>query len=123
MRRLMFVMLVALSLAIPASAQSATWKLQWDQVGTLADAQLLVYALTDNGVVAALPVPTCVFVPASPIVPQAKAVCTAPLPVLTPGSHTLVLTGTSLFGSASAAPLVGVPPTSAINIKVVITIP
>ena len=110
--------LAALGIGV-ASAQTATWKLAWDQPEALATVQTYNYTLkVDTG--AASPItPTCSAVSGQPGI---LTTCSAPMPVLAQGPHTLVLTATNPFGSVSAPGLNGAPPSVAVSVRVVIVI-
>lgn len=116
MRRWLLVC-VSLLLAIPLQAQTATSKLIWDQPlatgHTFADVQAYAYTLkVDNGT-ASLVTATCTA--GTPIR------CTTPLPALPSGAHTLTLTATNGFGSASSA-LSGAPPLGPVSVSVTVTV-
>lgn len=88
----------------------------WDQpVATPADAGAYVYTLKID---AAAPV----VVPATCASVAAVTQCSTPLVLPAGTSHTLILTASNGFGSASSAPLTGSPPVPAVNIKVIVTV-
>jgi hypothetical protein len=97
-----------------AHAQTVTDRVAWDQPGaTLADLPLLVYTLKVDALPPIILVPTCTF--------TTVLSCTAPI-TLTPAPHTLTLTVSNGFGSASSAPLTGATPLPGVNVKVIITV-
>jgi len=110
--------LFVLLLATTAQAQTPTFKLQWDQSEALATVQAFQYTLKVDTNAATVLTPTCT-------VQGAGTRCTAPLPAMGSGSHTLQLTAFNGFGSTPADPLTGVAPSKAtgMTITVIITIP
>lgn len=106
--------LVALAPAVVG--QTPVWRLQWDQPApTLAEAQGYLYSVRVD-----TQAPTSLTATCAGTAPA--KLCSAPLPPLTSGPHTLVLTATNAFGSASSAPLAGAPPLPAINVTVIVQV-
>lgn len=103
MKRLVQVGLVMLALALfagEASAQTQAGpgsRLTWTQVAsTLADAQALTYrAYFDEGTTGVVLVATC----AATATPNSFN-CVAPIPAVTPGSHTVQLTAANVAGES-----------------------
>lgn len=121
MRSVVLALLFAL-LSLPVSAQTTNLKLAWDQPlatgHTFADVQgSYAYTLKVDASAPTLMAVTCVN--GTPVK------CTAPLPSMPSGPHTLVLTVTNGFGSASSSPLSGAPPSAGVNVSVtvVVTVP
>lgn len=104
--------------AASLQAQTPTFKLQWDQSEPLATVQGFQYTLKVDTSTPTLLTPTCT-------VQGASTRCTAPLPAMATGSHTLQLTAFNGFGSTASDPLTGVAPSKAsgMTITVIITIP
>lgn len=118
MKPLILACVLAL-VAVDVVAQTPSYKLQWDQVEPVATVQTYSYTLKVDAAPAVNLTATCVAT-------GAGTRCTAPLAALPAGStHTLVLTAFNGFGSSSADPLTGVPPSKAsgMTITVTITIP
>jgi hypothetical protein len=113
-------MAVALVVAISgaARAQTPTRALAWDQAGlSVAEANAATYTLTVDG-----GAPTKLTQACTAGGPALK--CQAPLvlPALAAGTHTLVLTVSNGFSSASSAPLSGSAPGAPSNLTITITI-
>lgn len=117
-KHLLLTLALLVALVAIGDAQTTTAKLQWVQpltgTQTLTDVQAFVYTLTIDALAPAVVPATCVAGP--PIV------CTTPLgPFASTGAHTLTLTASNGFGSASTT-LSGAPPQAGTNVKVVITV-
>lgn len=115
-RAVAFAALALLAVASHPRAQTAVAKLQWTQnnltsTATLADIQGYTYTLKVDGGPAQLLTATCV----------APLTCTAPLPTMASGTHTLALTATNAFGSGSTT-LNGTPPANPINVTVTVSV-
>lgn len=97
-----------------ASAQTKT--LHWDQPSTtVAEAQALAYTVKIDTAAPVTVAQSCALV-------NGLTHCTTPLPALTSGTHTLIVTATNAFGSTPSSPLSGSPPSAPINITVVVTV-
>jgi hypothetical protein len=101
------------------SAQTTTWKLTWDQPEAPAVANGAVYTLKVD---AAAPSPLTVVCVAAVGVPGMLSTCTSPMPTLSNGSHTLVVTAANAFGSNASAPLAGAPPGTPFQLRITIQI-
>lgn len=102
--------------ASPLVAQTVTRTLNWNQPNaTLAEVQALVYTSQVDSLTPVILKPSCLA--GTPVT------CTAPI-VFTSGPHTITLTATNAFGSASVS-LTGAPPNSpvAISITISVTVP
>lgn len=114
---LWFGLLACVLCTVPASAQTTTKKLAWDQPlasgQTFADVQKYLYAITvDTGTPSPMTA-TCVN--------GGTIACTAPLPALAPGQHTLKLTATNGFDSASTS-ISGGPPAAPVSVTITVTV-
>lgn len=99
-------------------AQTLTRTADWEQPGaTVPEAQSYAYTLKIDSNAPILLTQTCAAV-------ASTTRCTAPLAasLLTPGTHTLILTASNSFGSASSAALTGAPPTGPVTFKLTFTI-
>ena len=106
--------IVLVLLGSPLLAQS-TYRLQWEQPNaTLAQAQGYSYSLKVDAAAATAITATCAGTTA--------ITCSTPMPVLAAGSHTLVVTATNGFGSASSAPFPGSSPSAPINLTVIVNV-
>ena len=94
-------------------------KVQWDQAESVATAAGFAYALKVDASAPTPLVTTCAPLASTP---GLLSHCSAPLPTLTPGTHTLTVTATNAFGTASSSPLTGAPPTAPVNIVITITV-
>jgi hypothetical protein len=115
--KLLGVGLLLLLLTSGGRAQAATTlKLAWNQPGvaSVAEAQALSYQLQIDAAPALPVVQTCTLA-------NFVVSCTAPLATLPAGAHTLTLTGSNGFGTASAS-ITGTAPNPATNVKIVLTI-
>lgn len=118
----MKILLVAGLLSVALQAQVATSRaLRWSQgpeVGqsaiTVAQVQAYTYLLAIDAAPAAPLVQTCALV-------NGIVACSAPLPTLSPGAHTLMLTVDNGFGTATAI-LSGASPSQPINLSVTVTV-
>lgn len=118
MKPLILACVLAL-VAVTASAQTPSMKLQWDQSEPLATVQGFQYTLKVDTAPATV-------IPATCVAQGTGTRCTTPLATFPSGStHTLVLTAFNGFGSQASDPLTGVPPSKAsgMTITVTITIP
>jgi hypothetical protein len=116
-RLLISSLLLVLGLPVGVVAQTTIAKMAWTQplIGgqTLTDVQAFAYSLkVDNGTPVALTA-TCV----APVAPATNPTCSATLPLIT-GSHSLTLTATNAFGSATSDPISVGPPAKPILITV-----
>ena len=116
-----WLLLAALLAAPPLTAQTVTQTLQFDFIGdTLPAVQADFLSLKLDTAEAVRITPTCVQMP------SALVTCAWPLvPVLTPGTHTLVVTRTSAVNGLSASGTLvysPTPPTGPTTIKIVINI-
>ena|SRR3989442_284578 len=108
------VVLLSILLQQTPTAQTVTRRLAWDQPGaTLADLPGLGYTLVIDAAAPIVLTPTCTF--------ATVLSCVAPI-TLTQAPHTLTLTVTNAFGSATSPPLNGVAPLPTVNVKVVVTV-
>ena len=108
------VLLLDVLLQPTPTAQTVTRRLAWDQPGaTLADLPGLAYTLVIDAAAPIVLTPTCTF--------ATVLSCVSPI-TLTQAPHTLTLTVTNAFGSATAPPLNGVAPIPSVNVKVVVTV-
>lgn len=117
MKRLLLTIGVLL-FAHAALAQTVTRLAEWEQPGaTVAEAQGYAYTLKIDSAAPVVLTHTCAAV-------SSVTRCTAPLAsaLLTPGTHTLVLTASNAFGSASSPPLTGAPPAGPVTFKLTFTI-
>jgi hypothetical protein len=105
-------------LPVVASAQTATFRLGWTQTEALPIVQGYQYFLKVDALPAVPVTQTCA-------VSGSVTACSAPLPALASGTHTLVLTAFSGSGSSASDPLVTSPPTkpTTLTITVTVTIP
>lgn len=115
------LLLLAIMMSATLVAQTTTQTLQFDFVGdTLAIVQADFMSLKLDTAEPVRITPTCVQATASLVT------CSSPIvPVLTPGTHTLVVTRTSsVTGLSASGTLVynPSPPTGPTNIKIVINI-
>lgn len=119
-RKMLAALIVIAGLSAPLAAQAPP-RLQWDQPTSLvADVRTWVYTLSLDGVALAAPlVQTCTAMPAPATI---GAQCRAPIAVLTPGTHTLIVTATNTFSFATSDPLVGAQPEKPTNIRISFTI-
>src|SRR5712664_1511939 len=96
------VLILELLLQPTSTAQTVTRRLAWDQPGaTLADLPGLAYTLVIDAAAPVVLTPTCTF--------ATVLSCVSPI-TLTQAPHTLTLTVTNAFGSASSPPIHGVAP-------------
>lgn len=107
-----------LLVASSAHAQTPSFKLGWNQTlgasETFASLASYQWTLKIDANAATVVTATCVNgTPPS---------CTAPLPAMTPGTHTLVLTAFNGFGSAASAPFTGGPPQTPVIVSVTVTV-
>jgi hypothetical protein len=121
MRRYATLLLATAAFLLPmaVTAQTATWKLAWEQPEVLATVQTYAFTLKVDAGAAAPITPTCTALAGTP---GLLTTCTAPMPVLSQGVHTLVLTATSPFGSTSAPALNGAPPATAVSVRVIVVV-
>ena len=111
------LLLVVLSLwPVLVEAQTPTFRLQWQQAEAIAEVQQFVYTLVVDQATPLPVVSKCVAALPS------GSTCTAPLPPLPSGPHTLVLSVFNGFGSAASDPLQGRPPVKPVSITVTVTI-
>ncbi len=98
------------------SAQTTTWRLAWDMPEAVGLSQGFVYSLSVDGAAAAPLGATCVVRAAG------GSTCSAALPPMTTGTHTLRVTASNAFGSATSAPYTGASPSAPLNLTVTLTV-
>lgn len=113
-KRLLLIALLCLC-AETVSAQTITRTLRWQQAAPLADVQGYGYTLQVDAGTPVILTATCLA--------GVPVTCSAPVSFIA-GPHTLLLTVTNGFGTASAT-LTGVPPTipASVTISITMTIP
>lgn len=115
MKKLLTFGLVGL-LAQGMAAQSAAFKLGWDQPDVIpTNIPSLSYTLKIDNATPIIVSPTCV-------AKAAGSICTIPLPQMTNGPHTLTLTVFNGFGSATSDPLTGTSPAKPVSVTVTVTV-
>lgn len=104
-----------LMLAASASAQTPTFKLQWDQSEALATVQGFQYTLKVDTQAATTATATCV-------TQGTGTRCTTPLPTMGSGTHTLQLTAFGAGATVPADPLSVQAPSKASGMIITVTI-
>ncbi len=116
MKRLILTIALILSTSI-VSAQTVTFKISWDQSEALTIVQGFQYTLRVDSAPPSILTPTCA-------TKGAGTTCSAPLPTLTSGPHTLVVTAFNGFGSTASDPLSGQPPSKpVVSVTVTVSVP
>ncbi len=116
MKRLI-IALALLASASTAYAQTVVFKVSWDQSEPLTVVQGFQYTLKVDSAAPTVVVPTCA-------TKGAGTTCSAPLPTLTSGPHTLTVTAFNGFGSTASDPLSGQPPSKpAVSVTVTVSVP
>lgn len=117
MRLKALLALLCMLFVAPLLAQTTTYKVQWEQSlvagQVFADIATWQWAVRVDAGTPVVGTPTCVN--GTPIR------CTLPLPTMTPGAHTVTVTGTNAFGSGTGS-LSGNPPSNPINITVIVNV-
>lgn len=122
MKKTLGLLALLLLISIPASAQTVTFKLSFNQPiaapETYASLANYQWTLKVDALAATVATVTCV----APVAPATFSVCTTPLPTLANGNHSLVVTAYNGFGSAASAPFAGGTPQSPTITSVTVTI-
>lgn len=101
--------------AVQVRAQTSSVRLAWDH----GEPPAVAGAFTDTlQIDAAAPVPTT----ATCVVRGTGSRCTSAPFTLVSGAHTLIVTASNGFGSASSAPLSGAPPSQPVNVTITVTV-
>jgi len=115
MLRFALIVALILTLASPVAAQTSTRALAWDQpLATVTEAMAFIYTLKIDAAPPAIVTAACALV-------STVTRCSTPLAAFGPGAHTLVLTVTNGFDSATSS-LSGSSPAGAINLRIVVTV-
>lgn len=116
--KLWLVLLLVTVVPTLLSAQTATFKLAWTQAEAPVIAAAFQYTLKVDTAAPVLMTAACV-------ASGTGSTCSASLPALVSGSHTLILTAVNGFGSTASDPLTGGPPSkpTLLTVTVTITIP
>jgi hypothetical protein len=103
-------------LAWASLAEAQTWRLQWTQpAASVTEANTFIYRVAVDTTAPVAVAATCATV-------GTVTQCSAPMPTIGAGPHTLSLTAQNGFGTSGAATLAGSAPGTPVSVSVVVTV-